>query len=276
MPELPEVETVRNVLKLWVKGKSIKSSSIFYDKVLENMVFDDFKIKIINQQIIDIERIGKYLLFILDDYVLLSHLRMEGKYYLLNDEVIDEKIKKHQIISFLLDDGSTLVYHDVRKFGRMKLLNKDNYLEDVSLKKLGKEPFYASDKELYEKIKNSNKPIKELLLDQSVMAGLGNIYVDEVLFLSKIHPLKKGKEIKLKECANLIKNSIIVLNKAIELGGSTIRSYHSGNKVDGRFQNELNVYGKKGHHCSCCNTLIEKTIVGGRGTHYCPKCQKLD
>ena len=128
MPELPEVETVRKVLKLWVNGKVIKGSNIFYNRVLENIEYEDFKEKIVNQQIHDVERIGKHLIFVLDDYVLLSHLRMEGKYYLVENEVMDEKMKKHKIISFLLDDGTTLLYHDVRKFGRMKLLDKNNYL----------------------------------------------------------------------------------------------------------------------------------------------------
>lgn len=274
MPELPEVETVRNVLKGWVLGKTIKDVNIFYEKVIENMNFTEFKSKIVNQKINDINRKGKYLLFVLDDYILLSHLRMEGKYYLVKDEELDEKTNKHKIISFSLDDDSLLLYHDVRKFGKMKLLDKRNYLEDESLKKVGKEPFEITSNELYLKIKKSNKPIKELLLDQSNMAGLGNIYADEVLFLSKIFPLRKGKEINKNECDIIVENSILVLNKAIELGGSTIKSYHSGNKVDGRFQNELNVYGKKGEKCPCCGNVIEKTVVGGRGTHYCNNCQK--
>lgn len=274
MPELPEVETVRNVLKLWVNGKSIKDSSIFYERVLENIAFNDFKDKIINQHIHDVERIGKHLIFILDDYVLLSHLRMEGKYYLVENNVMDEKMNKHKIISFLLDDGKVLLYHDVRKFGKMKLLDKKDYMKDETLAKLGKEPFVIKKEELFAKIKMSNKPIKELILDQTNIAGLGNIYADEVLFLSKLNPLKKGKEISVEECQIIIDNSIVVLNNAIKAGGSTIRSYHSGNNVDGRFQNELNVYGRNGEKCPYCSSVIEKIVVGGRGTHYCPSCQK--
>ena len=261
MPELPEVETVRNVLKGWVIGKTIKDVDVFYEKVIENMSFSDFKNKIVNQKINDIDRKGKYLLFVLDDYVLLSHLRMEGKYYLINGEDLDEKTNKHKIISFPLDDGSSLLYHDVRKFGKMKLLDKSNYLEDESLKKVGKEPFEITGNELYLKIKNSNKTIKELLLDQSNMAGLGNIYVDEVLFASKIYPLRKGKSISKKQCDIIVENSVLVLNKAIELGGSTIKSYHSGNKVDGRFQNELNVYGKKVKNVQIVGLLLKKHLL---------------
>ena len=151
MPELPEVETVRNVLKLWVNGRKIKDVSIFYENVLENIMFDDFKSKIVNQTVYDVERIGKYLLFVLDDYILLSHLRMEGKYYLVENEITDEKINKHKIVSFLLDDNRTLVYHDVRKFGKMKLLNKSEYMKDESLAKLGKEPFVMNKEDLYNK-----------------------------------------------------------------------------------------------------------------------------
>lgn len=275
MPELPEVENVRNVLKLWVENKKIVDVTIYYDKVLEEIESNDFKHKIVNQQIKSIDRKGKYLMFILDDYVLLSHLRMEGKYYLINGEISDEKINKHKIIAFHLDDGSSLLYHDVRKFGKMKLVDKSNYLEDRRLKKLGKEPFEITKEELYEKIYKSNKPIKELILDQTIIAGLGNIYVDEVLFLSKIHPLTKGKMVTLEDCDNIIINSIEILNKAIKLGGSTIKSYHFGNKVEGSFQKELKVYGRREQKCCNCSSVIEKVFIGGRGTHYCPNCQKL-
>ncbi len=274
MPELPEVETVRRVLKTWTINKTIVKTEIFYDKVLEGITYKDFNSKIVNQKIHDINRIGKYLLFVLDDYILLSHLRMEGKYYLVNGEITDEKMNKHKIITFTLNDGSTLLYHDVRKFGKMKLLDKDRYMSDASLKKLGKEPFTMTKEDLYNLINKSNKPIKELILDQSVVAGLGNIYADEVLFLSKINPKRVGKNVSIDECDKIIKNSVTVLNKAIELGGSTIRSYHFGNHVDGKFQNVLNVYGKKGEKCPNCGCIIEKTTVGGRGTHYCPNCQK--
>lgn len=274
MPELPEVETVRQVLKGWTINRTIVKTNIFYNNVLENIEYEEFNSKIINQKIYDIKRIGKYLLFVLDDYILLSHLRMEGKYYLVNGEISDERMNKHKIISFTLDDGNTLLYHDVRKFGKMKLLDKNKYMSDSSLNKLGKEPFTITKEELYALINKSNKHIKELILDQSIMAGLGNIYADEVLFLSKISPLRRGKDISLEECERIVSNSIIVLNKAIELGGSTIRSYHFGNHVDGLFQNELNVYGKKGEKCPKCGMVIEKTVVGGRGTHYCPVCQK--
>ena len=271
MPELPEVETVRRTLLDWCKNKVIRDSEIFYKNVLSDMDFENFKNKIVNQKINDVTRFGKYLFFILDDYVLISHLRMEGKYFFLNNE--DEYIKKHKIITFKLDDGN-LIYHDVRKFGKMKLVDKDKYMLDESIAKLGKEPFTISKEELYNKIHHLNKKIKQSLLDQSIISGLGNIYVDEVLFDSKISPSRSSKDITLKECEKIIESSIQILNKAIKLKGSTIATYHFNNNEAGGFQNEHKVYGKKGCKCCECQSIIEKTTIGGRGTYYCPKCQK--
>lgn len=271
MPELPEVETVRKTLINWCKDKVINDVDIYYKNVLTGIDFDTFKSKIINQKINDVDRFGKYLFFILDDYVLISHLRMEGKYFFTNDE--DEYIKKHKIISFKLGN-ETLIYHDVRKFGKMKLVSKDKYMLDESIAKLGKEPFTITKEELYNKIHRLNKKIKQSLLDQSIISGLGNIYVDEVLFDSRISPNRSSKDITLKECEKIIQSSIKILNKSIELKGSTIATYHFNNNESGGFQNQHKVYGKKGSKCSACDSVIEKTTIGGRGTYYCPNCQK--
>lgn len=271
MPELPEVETVRKTLVEWCKESIIKDVKLFYPKILKDIEFEDFKKKIVNQKINDINRFGKYLFFILDDYVLISHLRMEGKYFFTNDE--DDYIKKHKIISFDLGDN-TLIYHDVRKFGTMKLVDKDKYMLDESVAKLGKEPFDMNGEELYKKISNLNKTIKQSLLDQTIISGLGNIYVDEVLYDASIAPFRSSKSISLKECEKIILSSVKILNKAIELKGSTIATYHFNNNESGGFQNEHKVYGKKGQKCNKCGNVIEKMVIGGRGTYYCPNCQK--
>ena len=177
MPELPEVETVRQVLKTHVLKRKIENINVLYTKVFENI-----DVKLVNdylkgQTINDVTRYGKWLIFCLDNYYMLSHLRMEGKYFY---EVHD----KHDIVIFNLDKG-TLVYNDVRKFGRMYLLKLDELYSDKSpLKKLGKEPF-SKDltlEYLKEKYKNSNKYIKTSLLDQTIIVGIGNIYADEILF----------------------------------------------------------------------------------------------
>lgn len=270
MPELPEVETVRNQLKKLVLNRKIVNVTSNYEKIFNGNI-NELKNVLINNEIIDIERYGKYLVFILkDDHVLISHLRMEGKYFLKDES---EEINKHEHIVFHFDDLKTLRYHDTRKFGRMDLRTKTNYLITDPLNKLGKEPFYLTKEELFNTLQKKNVEIKVALLDQNIIAGLGNIYVDEVLFLSKIHPLRKSKDISIEEADEIIKNSIEVLNKSIKLGGTTIKSFSVGN-IDGLFQHQLLVHTKVGKPCPVCGNTIEKIRVGGRGTYVCTNCQK--
>ena len=274
MPELPEVETVRKTLLKWCENRVIKDVIIHYNNVLEDISFLEFKKNIVNQRVNTISRMGKYLLFKLDTQVLVSHLRMEGKYFYLdslNDE--DDYIRKHKVMTFVLDKGY-LIYHDVRKFGKMKLLLNENYLKDKSLSKLGKEPFDISGSELYNKIHKLNKCVKQCLLDQTIMSGLGNIYVDEVLFDSKILPTRLASSLSVSECNSIVISSVKILNRAIELKGSTIATYHFNNNESGGFQSEHKVYGKKGHKCHNCDNIIKKIVVAGRGTYYCENCQK--
>ena len=275
MPELPEVETVKKTLNRWLNKRKIKKIEVFYENTLLNTNKFDFKTKLKDQNIHTINRKGKFLIFLLDDFALISHLRMEGKYFLLDEqkELSLEKYK-HKKVAFYLDNNKILVYDDVRKFGKIKLVNINNYKMDKSLVSLGEEPKNIDHSSFYKKIKKSNRVIKQILLDQSIIAGLGNIYVDEVLFLSKINPLKKGSNITKKEANNIIGKSIEVLDKAIKLGGSTIKSFSYDNKADGKFQNSLHVYGKKDMPCPVCSNKIKKIKVSKRGTHFCPNCQK--
>ena len=271
MPELPEVETVRNVLKKDLIGLSIKKIDILYPNIIKTNL-NDFKKKLINEKFIDIKRYGKWLVFETTNYFLVSHLRMEGKYYYTNRN----NLEKHEHVIFYLNNNYNLIYKDVRKFGVMYLVNKDKLFVDTPLKELGLEPF---DKKLdvnylKEKFKNKNLSIKTVLLDQSILSGLGNIYVDEVLFKSKISPFKKAKDINDKEIDLIINSSKEILDKAIKLGGTTIRSYTSSLGVTGSFQDYLMVHTKK--ICSICNSNIKKSKIGGRSTYYCPKCQKVN
>ena len=269
MPELPEVETVKNTLKKQVLNKKIILSNIYWDNIIANPKPEEFKEKIKNQTINNILRRGKWLMFELDDYFLLSHLRMEGKYFIRN---IGDERNKHEHVIFTFSDNTELRYHDTRKFGKMYLIEKDKVYDEKPLKDLGKEPWDETLTKEYLKEKLNKKEIKTQLLDQSIIVGIGNIYVDEVLFLSKIHPETKGNELKEKDLENIIKYTRKTLEKAIELGGTTVKSYTSSEGVHGRFQNELLVHTKE--ICPTCNTKIEKITVGGRGTYYCPKCQK--
>ena len=268
MPELPEVETVKNTLKKQILGKKIKNIKILYDGIIDTNK-DEFK-NIINQEFIDILRRGKFLIFELNDYYLVSHLRMEGKYF-LKDKT--DPLIKHEHIIFDLGDKE-LRYHDTRKFGKMYLVTKDKLYTDTPLSKLGYEPWDNNLNSTYLKDKlNSNIPIKTLLLDQNIITGIGNIYADEILFKAHINPLKKGKDITEKECDLIIKYTKETLEKAIEKGGTTIRSYTSSLGVTGHFQGELLVHNKEGEKCPNCGTVIQKIKVNGRGTYYCPKCQ---
>ena len=273
MPELPEVETVKNTLKLRLVGRQIKGVNILWDNIIAYPSKEEFINEIKNKIIIDIKRRGKFLMFDLDDYYLLSHLRMEGKYFFKKH---GDKINKHEHIIFDLDNDEELRYMDTRKFGKMYLIKKEDINNTGPLKDLGLEPWNdnLTSEYLLNKYKNKRLPIKTVLLDQGIIVGIGNIYADEILFLTKINPLKKCNLLNKEECEKIIKYTREVLEKAIKMGGSTIRTYSSVDGVHGLFQNELLVHGKDKDACPECNNKIEKIRVGGRGTYYCPKRQK--
>ncbi|MBP8687957.1 MAG: DNA-formamidopyrimidine glycosylase [Candidatus Gastranaerophilaceae bacterium] len=274
MPELPEVETVKESLKLRLNNKKIIRTRVLWDNIIAYPSKEKFIKETANQSINDVKRRGKFLLFDLDDYYLLSHLRMEGKYFF---KTKDDDINKHEHVIFDLDDGSELRYMDTRKFGKMYLIKKEDIDKIGPLVKLGLEPWddNLTSEYLLDKYKKKKLPIKSVLLDQNIIVGIGNIYADEILFLSKINPLKKCNLITKEEAENIIKYTKKVLEAAIEKGGTTIRTYSSVDGVHGLFQNELFVHGKDKNNCPICNTKIEKIKVGGRGTYYCPKCQTL-
>lgn len=268
MPELPEVETVKETLRKKVLNKKIIDVTVLYDRTVEHPSVSLFKEKIINQTINDIKRRGKWLVFVLDDYFLLSHLRMEGKY---NVKPLKSEYEKHEHVAFIFDEFE-LRYKDTRKFGKMHLYAKDEKL--MPLEKLGPEYGDLTVPYLMNKYKNKRLPIKTVILDQTIITGIGNIYADEILFLSNINPFKKTCDLNKKELSEIIINTKIVLEKAIALGGTTIRSYTSSEGISGRFQNELLVHGREKEKCSVCGRPILKTKIGGRGTYYCEHCQK--
>ena len=273
MPELPEVETVRRALLSKLKGRQIKKLTVLHNNVFQDQDIETVKRMIKNQTINNILRRGKWLEFVLDDYYLLSHLRMEGKYVYRGTS---DPVEKHQLVLFDLDNGVSLRYRDVRKFGKMYLIKKDN-IDSSPISKLGLEPWDNSLNVLYlkEKYKRKNLPIKTVLLDQSIITGIGNIYADEILFLSKINPFKKAKDLDDSELDSIIINTREVLDKAIEEGGTTIRSYTSEEGVEGKNQNNLYVHQREGEKCLVCSTIILKDKIGGRGSYYCPGCQGI-
>lgn len=272
MPEIAEVRTVARTLNKKIIGRKIIGIETPYDKIIEGNV-DDFKKSIVDRYITNVDNYGKWIFITIGDLTIMSHLRMEGKYYI---KPTDEEWNKHEHIIMHMDDNTDLRYHDVRKFGKMILVNTDEIYKQPEISKLGIEPDSVSlTKEyIYHSIHNSKLPIKTLLLDQTIINGLGNIYADEVLFRSKINPLKLGSKVTLDECERIKTSAKEVITKATELGGSTIRSYTSSLGVTGHFQDELRVHTRAGEACFECSSIIEKTRVGGRGTYYCPKCQK--
>ncbi len=274
MPELPEVETVKRSLKLRLVGKKINKVKVYYNNIIEYPTVTGFCHDLVGQQINDIDRYGKWLIFVLDDYYLLSHLRMEGKYFFKNTS---EKLSQHEHVIFSLDDGTELRYMDVRKFGKMSLIKKEEIDKIGPFLKMGLEPWDSKLTLDYLKDKYQKKklPIKTVLLDQSIIVGIGNIYADEILFLSHISPLKSVNTLEDDEIKKIIQNTRFVLEKAIKKGGTTIRSYTSVDGVHGLFQQELYVHCREGQKCKNCDSIIVKTKVGGRGTYYCPTCQKV-
>ena len=272
MPELPEVETVRRGLEKLILGKKISNIEIRYPKMIKTDL-NQFQKELPGQVIQSMGRRGKYLLFNLRDKVLISHLRMEGKYFYYPDEIPE---RKHAHILVHFEDGTTLVYEDVRKFGTMELLAPELLDSYFISKKLGPEPTDQDfDLGRFKRaLKRSKKPIKSHLLDQTLVAGLGNIYVDEVLWRAKIHPFRSSNSLSSQEARKVHDETIKVLGQAVEKGGSTIRTYTNAFGEDGTMQEFHQVYDKAGQACSRCGAIIEKIQLGGRGTHFCPKCQR--
>ena len=272
MPEKPEVLTVVKNLKKKIIGKTITDCNIYWDNIIASPSPKEFKKEIINQKINSITTRGKWIVIKLDKYNLLIHLRMEGKFFFRKK---DDPKEKHEHVEFILDNNISFRFHDVRKFGKMYLIPKEDTYKVKPLSDLGYEYY---DKELNEeyllnKFKNKKLPIKTVLLDQSIITGIGNIYDDEILFMSKINPLQVTSTLTKKDCTNIIKNTKSVLDRAVEKGGTTIKSFTSSEGVHGLFQHELLVHGKD--ICPECGNKITKIKVNGRGTYYCEKCQKI-
>lgn len=273
MPELPEVETVRRTLNQLVAGKTIADVIVRLPRLIkapdDTMQFIEL---LKGQSIQEIGRRGKFLLFYLDDVVLISHLRMEGRYGLYH---IEDEVEKHTHVIFRFTDGFELRYKDVRTFGTMHLFERGQELAGPPLHKLGPEPLDAafSPRVLKERLQHRRSKIKPLLLNQEIIVGLGNIYVDEALFQAGVHPEKVPSELTDEQWQKLYHAIVDILQQSISLGGSSIKSYVNGQGESGSFQHTLRAYGRTGEACFVCGAPIERSVVGGRGTHTCPNCQ---
>ena len=274
MPEMPEVETVRRTLLPLIKGKTIKEVTVWYPKIITGDA-KEFAKQLTGKKIENIDRYAKYLLIRLNNNLtIVSHLRMEGKYRLVK---INTKKDKHDHVQIVFKDNSALRYNDVRKFGRMQLIKTGTEREKTGIGKLGVEPNSAAFTVSYLQngLARKKKNIKNTLLDQSIVAGLGNIYVDEVLWETKIHPLSQANAIPAEKIAQLHDNINSLIELAIAERGTTVHTYLDANGKTGGFQKMLQVYGHKGEPCVRCGTPLEKIKVNGRGTTFCPKCQVI-
>jgi len=283
MPELPEVETVKRGLEEFIINESIKE--VYLSKF--NLRFPwpkDFVSKIVGKKIISIKRRAKYIIIGLsDNYSIIAHLGMSGSYKVLKKgEVQDYIILKHDHLIIDLDNFK-IVYNDPRRFGYIDLTNQDPETHKF-LSSLGPEPLsnYFNADNLAETLLNKNKPIKNTLLDQNIVSGLGNIYVCEALFRSKINPKKncsklitsKGKP--RKNLILLVKKINEVIKEAIEVGGSTLRDFSNISGKMGYFQSSFNVYNRENQKCllGSCDGVVKRIIQSGRSTFFCSKCQK--
>ena len=273
MPELPEVRVVVKHLKENVLNKKISDVVIYKEKLFHNFSVNEYINILKDKVILDVSNYGKLITFTLsENYYLYSHLRMEGKY--LFNNFVSQNNSKHLIVKFIFSDNSELNYYDSRMFGTFHLWNSNMDKNLKPYRTLGKEPKDITPKELYESFKNSNVAIKTKLLDQTCIAGIGNIYADEILFALKIYPLMPSNKISLEQTAELLKVANKILDDSFNAGGTTIFSFESFNHKKGNYQNYLMIHNPNLKKCKICNNEIKKIKINGRGTYFCPNCQK--
>jgi len=286
MPELPEIEIVKRSLFKMINRAKIIDVKI-NNKNLRYKISSSFSKNLINEKILNISRRSKYLILHFKNKILLIHLGMTGKLLIMkskNNKIFRTSfyydlniLPEHSHIYIILNNGLILIYNDIRRFGFFKLYKNTNLKEIVFLKKLGIEPFSKTFNLKYFKkfIKNKKKNIKNLLMDQTFVSGLGNIYVNEALFVSRIHPLRLCNNLNTIEMKNLIMNIKKILKFSILKGGSSIRDFKNILGKSGSFQQFFHVYGQESKKCSriSCKGKIKKIQISNRSSFYCNKCQ---
>lgn len=280
MPELPEVETIRRDLHRKVKDKEIKFVTVNTPKIVKEPPISEFCAQIEGKVFKNINRRGKYLVIELDSgKKLVIHLGMTGLLiYPFNEDSKKIINVKHNHLVFTFIDGTKLIFNDVRKFGKIYLVSNLNKIEGMA--KLGLDPLDDCFKEeIFVQILNKKKKskIKSFLMNQEFITGLGNIYVNEVLYRANIHPLRKISSLNKEEIGNLYQQIKLVLNKAIKSGGSTVadEAYLNTDGEKGKFAEKLQVYARKGEPCVKCGHSIDVVRIEGRSSFICPQCQKL-
>jgi formamidopyrimidine-DNA glycosylase len=277
MPELPEVESLRRILVRTAVGRTIVSVRIG-EKRLRRRVTADFSGAITGRRIVKLSRRAKYLIIEFDgEHVMLVHLGMSGSLTHRHDGFdADDFDPRHDHLEFALDDASRLVYNDPRRFGMVRLVERAALASTAELKGLGPEPLSREFNADYlaAKARGRTAAIKNLLMDQRIVAGIGNIYASEVLFQAGVRPTRRAGRVTRSEIEKITAAVPIILRAAIGNNGTTFRSYRDSRGQPGRFAARLRVYGREGKPCYTCSTPIKNVVVGQRASFYCPKCQR--
>lgn len=290
MPELPEVEVTRRRLAPILVGRVIDRVDTTPDSYFFLTKPAQLKKRLTGRTVSALNRHGKYLLAELDDGDrLLLHLGMTGQLFssaVTSKRLFSAKTRGSQpaevprefkadlhthLSLHFADGGPSVLFRDVRKFGKVALIAAGK--DDARLDKLGVDALIATGNTLFEAARARKVPIKTLLLDQGVIAGIGNIYADEALFIAKVRPTRSARRITAKECDAIVAAAKLVMERSIETGGSSISDYVSPDGSDGGYQNERRVYARKGLPCLVCETPIRRVVIATRSTHYCPECQ---
>lgn len=267
MPELPEVETVRKQLEAELVGAEVAEVEVRKEKC---WIGD--KQMVVGEKVVGVGRMGKYLMVQFESgRGLQIHLKMTGR-IVLDDPFYETA--KHTRVVMKLSDGRKIYYWDTRMFGYIRLENNLQLSIYNLQKKMGPEPWEISDKELMGKLQKTGRAVKEVILDQKIIAGVGNIYANDGLWLAGIDPRRVAKSLTLKEAAKLRKSLCRVLERGLFTGGASDNSYVDAYGKRGTYQNEFLVYGRSGEPCNKCGILLKRIVVGGRGSWVCSECQK--
>lgn len=268
MPELPEVETIKNELYPHIIGRRFTGVTVYDDKLLRTPSVEEFRQKLTGQKIDSLERRGKYLIFHLSSgNVLILHLKMSGA-LLLNPE----QANRHARVIFDLDNSSQIIFTDRRRLGDMWLVEN----EQPIIGKLGPEPLTPefTSALLAKRSQKRQSPIKAMLLDQAFIAGIGNMYADEALFAARIHPLRKANSLSPQEIKKLRKAIVYVLRSAIDSKGASVDTYKRPDGELGTAHSNFCVAHRIGKPCPICGTPIQRLVIRNRGSYFCPKCQQ--
>lgn len=270
MPELPEVETIARGLRGPLVGRQFTGVRVGWENLVARPTVEEFERGLVGQRILGVKRRGKYLVFALSSGgSLIVHLRMTGRLLIKNS---DDELDKHDHLIFELDDGRELRFNEMRKLGRVYLVDD----EDEVVGELGPEPLDDdfSPPDFAALLSGKRGMIKPLLLNQRFIAGIGNIYADEALFAARVHPERRADTLTTGEIERLYDAIRQVLRQGIENRGTTLTAYRDAEGREGENQEYLRVFRRTGEPCPRCGTLIQRMVVGGRGTYFCPRCQK--